>query len=173
MTQPITTEEFVRLLAANQRRIFSLIRALVPHRVDADDVFQETCVVLWREKERFRPDADFAPWALAIAFNQVRTYRLKNQRNRLTFRDDVLQRIASAEEGMRPELDDRNAALAGCLGKLSEKDQHLILDFYEGRETAKAMAARLGRPANSVYKALQRIRRSLRECVGRQLRMQT
>ena len=47
VTQPtINGEVFTRLLLQNQRRIAGLIFSLVPRGTDADDVMQETCVVL-------------------------------------------------------------------------------------------------------------------------------
>ena len=60
----------------------------------AEDVFGETSVVLWREFAKFRPAADFAPWALAIAFNQVRKWRHQRERDRLVFSDALIAAVA-------------------------------------------------------------------------------
>jgi DNA-directed RNA polymerase specialized sigma24 family protein len=43
---------------------------------------------------------------------------------------------------------------------------------YESNLTGPEIAERLGRPVNTVYKALQRIRNSLLDCVDRTLRAQ-
>jgi DNA-directed RNA polymerase specialized sigma24 family protein len=40
---------------------------------------------------------------------------------------------------------------------------------HESRETYKSIAEEIGRPVNTVYKALNRIRRSLHECIDRTL----
>ena len=50
-------------------------------------------------------------------------------------------------------------------GKAPPPDRHLIQDRYARKITSQALAAELGRPANTVYKAIQRIRRVLRECI--------
>ena len=40
--------EFVRLLLRHERRIYAFIRSLLPNRDDAEDVLQETSIVLWK-----------------------------------------------------------------------------------------------------------------------------
>jgi RNA polymerase sigma-70 factor (ECF subfamily) len=66
--------------------------------------------------------------------------------------------------------------LRRCLEKLSEKDRQLVRKCYGdgyrpqgARVTFKAVALELGRPVNTVYKALNRIRRALYECIERTL----
>lgn len=169
MEESVSREQFALLFARNHRRIFRFIRTLVAHRADAEDVFQETCVVLWREVEEFRPGTGFAPWALAIAFNQVRSYRHRMRRNRLLFDEALLAELAAEEGRLEGELDDRRDALERCLAKLAPRDAELISTYYESNATAKAVAERLSRPVNTVYKALQRIRRGLYECIERRL----
>jgi RNA polymerase sigma-70 factor (ECF subfamily) len=67
-------------------------------------------------------------------------------------------------------LESRRDALRSCLEKLSEKDRQLVRHCYgDTRVTFKAVAEQLGRPVNTVYKALNRIRRALYECIERSL----
>jgi hypothetical protein len=42
MSDSSKTNEFLHLLMANQKRIYTFILALVPNHQDADDLFQET-----------------------------------------------------------------------------------------------------------------------------------
>ena len=169
METSLSRDQFALLFAQNHHRIFRFIRTLVPQRADAEDVFQEACVVLWREVEKFRPGTDFVPWALAVAFNQVRSYRHRARRNRLLFDEALLAELAAEEGRLAGELDDRRDALERCLTKLAPRDVELVSTYYESQTTAKAVAEQLNRPVNTVYKALQRIRRSLYECIERRL----
>ncbi len=123
-------EEFARLFAQCHRRLFGYVRALVPNRADAEEVFQETCVVLWREFESFRPGADFLPWALAIAFNQVRSHRHRKRADRLYFNDDVLAALADEQCEMTDEMQLRRDALEHCMTKLKPSDRELIDCYY-------------------------------------------
>lgn len=67
------------------------------------------------------------------------------------------------------ELESRRLALKHCLGKLRDKDRDLIESRYAPGERGKDLASQIGRPANSVYQSLGRIRRTLMECIQRQL----
>ena len=48
------TEEFVRLFATNQRRIYGFVASIVPRSADADDVFGEISASLWKKFRRIR-----------------------------------------------------------------------------------------------------------------------
>jgi RNA polymerase sigma-70 factor (ECF subfamily) len=60
--------------------------------------------------------------------------------------------------------------LRRCLDKLPDKDRQLVRYCYgDSRATFKTVAQELGRPVNTVYKALNRIRKSLMQCIERTL----
>src|SRR5512147_3087172 len=132
MTEPVLAEEFARLFTMNRNRIFRYIRALVPHRTDAEDVFQDASAVLWREFPNFRRGADFMPWALAIAFNQVRTHRHRRRQARLFFGEGLLEKLAAESQEMLDELEARSELLEQCCGKLHPRDRELIETYYAG-----------------------------------------
>ncbi len=61
-------------------------------------------------------------------------------------------------------------ALTRCLDKLPEKQRDLINRYYASPKTRMAeVAGQLGRNAAGLYKALERTRDALRECVKRQI----
>ena len=63
-TRPkIDVEEFVGLLMGSQQRVFSYILTLLPNVADAQDVLQETSIVLWRRLAEYEPGTDFTAWA--------------------------------------------------------------------------------------------------------------
>jgi RNA polymerase sigma-70 factor (ECF subfamily) len=67
-------------------------------------------------------------------------------------------------------LESRRDALRGCLDKLPDKDRQLVRQCYsDSRQSFRAIAQLLGRPENTVYKALNRIRRVLHQCIDRTL----
>ena len=93
-TDPTRVDEFVRLLAQNQRRLFIYVHTLVPHHADAEEVLQNTNLVLWREFGTFQPGTNFAAWSCRVALNQVLAWRKKRQRDRLQFSDEFLTTVA-------------------------------------------------------------------------------
>jgi RNA polymerase sigma-70 factor (ECF subfamily) len=87
-------DEFVRLLSQNQRRIFHYVLSLVPTWDDAEEIVQETNLVLWREFGRFQGGTNFAAWSCKVAFHQVLAWRKRRKRDRLEFSIEFLEVIA-------------------------------------------------------------------------------
>src|SRR4051794_3348950 len=108
-------DEFVRLLGQHQRRIYLYVASLVPRPGDAEEVLQETNLVLWREFGQFQSGTNFAAWACKVAFHQVLAWRKKRQRDRLEFSDEFLAAVAREAEAADEVLESRSRALAGCI----------------------------------------------------------
>ena len=87
-------EPFVRVLLANQGNIHAYLTSLLGNLDQAEEVLQETNVVLCREANQFSTITDFTAWACRIAFFQVLKYRKQCQRDRHWFDDDLLSLIA-------------------------------------------------------------------------------
>ncbi|MGH7127883.1 MAG: sigma-70 family RNA polymerase sigma factor [Planctomycetaceae bacterium] len=166
---PADGSEFVPLFTRCQRSLYLFILAQVPSPTDAEEILQETNLVLWRKFDQFQPGTNFSAWASQVARYEVLKFRERRGRERLCFSDDLVQRIAEEAPIDLEELDLRRQALAKCLGKLRKSDRELIQQRYAPGTTGKTLARALGRPANSVYQSLGRIRRTLLECVNRQL----
>ena len=161
--------DFARLFMTHQDRIYSYVVTLVSNRADADDIFQEVGIVLWQKFEEFEPGSEFAAWACNIAHKKVLNYRKKLARSPLRFGEDFTEAVA-AEHLSRGDLwDDRHEAMIGCMGKLRAGDQELLNRCYQPGASSKSIAAELGRPADTVYKKLARLRGKLAACIERAL----
>ena len=158
-------QAFVRLYAANARQIYLYIRSVVPLHEDAEDVFQETCVVLWRRFDEYDFDANFYNWARRIAYFQVMSSRKRYACSRLQFNEAVLDAVSEEAERQSETQENQWQMLSNCLRKLREKDQRLILQRYEKKQTIKTLAGQIGRPVGAVYKSLVRIEHTLLKCV--------
>src|SRR5256885_12120337 len=69
--QNAETESRKRLMALmtrHQRQMFSYIYVLVPNRSDAEDLLQETSLVICEKFHEFREGTDFVAWACQIAY---------------------------------------------------------------------------------------------------------
>ncbi len=165
----IDVEDFVRLLMANERRIFAYVLALLPNLADAEDVLQETSIVLWRKFPEYQPGSDFASWAFCIAHNMVRNKLAKQHRCRVRFDEDLLAAVASDAEQMRDELDIGRSVLGDCVDELSVGDRELLDLRYATGATIKSVAAAVGRSVEGMYKTMRRIHDALHDCVHRRL----
>ena len=87
-------EEFARLFSRNARRIYGFIMTLVFNHHDAEEVFQNTSVVLWNKFAEFQPGSNFFAWASRIAYYEVLSL-MKQQRRWRTFSDEALELLAN------------------------------------------------------------------------------
>lgn len=172
---PIPTDHerrdaFARLFAQHDRWLFAYLVSLLGNAAHAEEVFQEVCVVLWRENETFQLGTDFVKWVSVIAHNQVHRFRRQERRVGPQLSDAAVDLLAQDAVERADLLESRRDALGRCLEKLSSKDRQLVRHCYgDTRVTFKTAAQDLGRPVNTVYKALNRIRKALYQCIERTL----
>ena len=156
---------FVALFVKNQRRIYGYIMTVVPNCNEADDLFQQTSLVLWEKAADFRAEGDFVRWACGVARNVIRNYRVKKRRDRHWFSDEMMARIADVRAEKSEWLDRMSAALGACMDELAPFDRELLVLCYEGQRTIRDVSKDLGRTENSVYQRLHRIRVKLLACI--------
>lgn len=159
----------MRLMTQHQRRIFGYIYTLVPDRHDAEDILQETSLVICEKFDQFSEGTDFVAWACQIAYWEVRRARQKYARSKVVFDQDTVDAIAQTAAEMAPEISQRREALGTCLGKLHPRDRELVLTRYEPGSGVEEAARRSGRSVEAAYKALGRIRKLLFDCVTNRL----
>jgi RNA polymerase sigma-70 factor, ECF subfamily len=161
--------EFVQLFTKHQRRLFLLILSQIHDPIEAEEVLQNVNVVIWKKCRQFQAGTNFLAWAGAIANFEVLKYRSRRSREKLVFSEDFLATVAAETLERSEELELRRTALKDCIQKLRQQDRELIEQRYSPGETGKNLAQHIGRPANSVYQSLGRIRRTLLECIQRRL----
>ncbi|MEM8864139.1 MAG: sigma-70 family RNA polymerase sigma factor [Planctomycetota bacterium] len=162
--------QFARVFAQNDRWLFAYLVTLLGSPADAEEVFQEVCVILWRDYDKFDPTTNFMKWASVIAHHQVHRFRRTQTRRAKPLSDAVVDLLADEAVAKADLMDSRRLALHDCLKKLPASDLELERHCYsDSRRSMKAVAELLGRPANTVYKAMNRIRQSLHGCIDRKL----
>ena len=163
------SEEFVQLFSRIQRRLYLHILKQVGSPNDAEEILQETNVVIWNKFHRFELGTNFVAWSFQIANFEVLKYRDRKRSNKLVFSGDLLEVIAQESEEQEDDLDLRRAALQECLQNLRSADRELIQQRYQPGNTGEGVARQLDRPINSVYQSIGLIRKTLFECINRRL----
>lgn len=161
------SDEFVRLMTEHQGRLFAYILSLLGDPDAANDVLQETNVVLWRDSREFRLGSNFKAWAFRVAHFQVMAWRQRQIRDRLVFEDDLIEVLAFAARDADETFEARQKLLTGCLEKLTLPHRELIRRRYAEGTPLKSIAEEHGMTANAVMQSLFRIRQSLMHCVAR------
>ena len=88
---------FLRSFTANEAAIRAYVRRMVPTRGDADDVMQETSVVLWEKFDTLREDGDFRTWAFGVARFEVLAWLRDRGRDRLVLNEEVIARLTEVK----------------------------------------------------------------------------
>ena len=86
--------DFLSHVSRAQRSLYAFILTLVRQSADAEDVLQETNVVLWRKAGEYDPTREFMPWALRIAQLQAMAHLKRQKRVPLTFDEPLLTVLA-------------------------------------------------------------------------------
>lgn len=160
-------DQFVEQFLRCQDRIYAYVAMLLPNRADAEDVFQQTSLILWKKWQQFDPDRDFVTWACGIAHYEVRNFLRKHKDKASSyFAEDVLEQIGQVRLEMHDVLEARRRALRQCLERLKQAKRELLERCYAGKDTIKTIAQSLGQPPNVVYMMLKRLRRSLFDCIN-------
>lgn len=163
------SDAFVRELVRHQDRLRDLIRCLLFHPQDIDDVWQETNVTLLRKAGDFRLGTDFWAWSSQVARYQVLTHCRRVRQQRLVFSEALLAVLADDLVGRAEVIDERRAALDVCVASLPPAQRRLLELRYAPNASINNIAQALGRPAGSIRQTLYRIREALVECVERRL----
>ncbi len=163
------SEQFVRQLTACQNRLYGYIYALLPDANGANDVLQETNVVLWRKSDQFEPGTNFAAWASRVAYLEVLAYRKRKGHDRHVFDDALLGQVADAATKSSRKIGGQQAVLRECMEKLSDRERRMVTERYGPGGSVQQIAATVGRSVGAISQMLYRIRLGLLECVRRNL----
>lgn len=152
-------------LSSSQLALFTYISSLTCHSQDSKDILQETNLHICRRIEEYDVSRPFLAWAKAIAFYEVRTWRLHNSRNRLVFDNEALESVAASLNAADEEGDERLAYLPDCLSKLPSPWRKMVEDYYYRGKSVKDIAGALGKTGNAVSLVLLRSRNALADCI--------
>jgi RNA polymerase sigma-70 factor (ECF subfamily) len=166
----MTPDQFMRLFLRSERDIFRYVAVLVPSLTDAQDIVQETAVALWKKIDQYDPQQPFTPWACRFALFEARQHMRRQQRLPDVFDVELVDQLISRRTEIAHTLDERREHLADCIGRLPGEQRKIIERYYYDQMPVESIATNLGRTTDAVYKALQRIRQSLCNCVEQKMR---
>jgi len=132
---------------------------------DAEDIVQQTALVLWEKFAAYDPSQPFTPWACRFALNKTRQWVERKQRWQALLAGGLAEELAQRREELRPEFDLQLRHLEGCLGKLPAEQFALIEGYYYRRDGMETLATNSGRTIAATYKMLQRVRLALQACI--------
>lgn len=156
----------IRLISQHQAALLAYVLTLHPDRSEAQDILQETNVVLWQKVGEFRQGTNFKAWAFRIAYLQTLAHFKRTKRgNWLGFSSELVETLASEAEPLLTDFEQRHVALRVCLKKLPDKDRDIVRAHYESQQPLAELSAEIGRSVGALKQVLFRVRRTLRSCI--------
>jgi RNA polymerase sigma-70 factor, ECF subfamily len=158
-------ENLIALITRHQAALHAYIFGLIPNRSKADDVLQETNLVLWRKGSDYDHSLPFMPWACGIARFQVKAANRDAARDRHVFDPQLLDLLAIEDEPGPEATAAMEHALSECLEQLPGDKRNLILHRYHPGSSVHEMAASRKVSPGALSVQLHRIRQTLEQCV--------
>lgn len=152
-----------------QPAIRGYILSMVPDFSLADDVMQETFLVVTKKAASFEIGTSFPAWVKTIArFKALEA--LRSGRGRFeSLSEEVLDAIGAERTEFRGETDERLALLTRCIDELAPQARRSIELRYRNDHLPPEIAGRMGCTVQSVNVTLSRARTFLRDCVRRKM----
>jgi RNA polymerase sigma-70 factor (ECF subfamily) len=156
-------EAFAELFARYKQPVFGFFRRRLMDPSHAEELAQETFLVIVRSASRYQPRALFRTYLYAIAFKILRAHRRK-----AAFRATFFGERKSAQDPAGREATDSSLVLREAVGKLDRIDREILM-LREFEELSYAEIAELLKlPVNTVRSRLFRARMALRELLTAQ-----
>lgn len=144
---------------------------LIGRRDEVDDVMQETALFVWTNREKLGEVENFTGWLFRIAYFKTRSRLRDLSRDRHTmFSEQLLEKLAEEAELQFSDIDEsRLLTLAGCIEKAPPDDRAILVWRYVDNRPLTELADRLGRTSASLHQRISRLRKTLRQCMDKNM----
>lgn len=159
---------FVELYETDKNRLYAYIFAFVLDHAAADDIFQETSLILWREFAQFELGTNFSKWANGIAFNSIRNFLRVGKKYALDLDDDLLETLyqnSKDESQLSDNKQEKWLKLQHCTSLLPTTLKNIYSAFYVDNCKAEEVAQQTGRSVHGIRKSVHKLRKSLFDCI--------
>lgn len=159
----------------NRHGLFAYIYGFVRNTHDAEDLFQEVWLKFSDAVNQGVPIENPAKWSRGVARHLILHYWRDRKADWLIVDDELMALVETAfaeQAGDRELWQARQQAVSECLQELPERSRQLLRLKYEQGLPAESVAEKLAQSAAAVWMALSRVRRALRECAEKKLRLQ-
>jgi len=156
-------EAFHSLVRIYDDRISGLIYSIVLNKQDAEDLYQEIFLKVWKKIHTFQFRSNFYSWLYRVTVNTCYNYTKKRSRH---YWKDEIQITASTEfssEGINLHNSEPHDALYNAINKLSPRLRTItIMHYFEGNTISNiSMILKIGE--GTIKKYLFRVREILRK----------
>jgi len=156
-----SAEAFAELFSRYKQPLFGFFRRRLADAAQAEELTQETFLVLLRSAARYEPRALFRTYLYAVAFKILRVHRRK-----AIFRATFFGTQQPAKEPATRDAHDANLLVRQALGKVASMEREILLLREFEQLSYAEIADLLHLPVNTVRSRLFRARLSLRDILA-------
>jgi RNA polymerase sigma-70 factor (ECF subfamily) len=163
-------QQYVMRLALEHRsEIWAFLMGLArdPHK--AEDLFQNTYLIICSRAAQFKEGTNFLAWARTIARFEFLASVDPSRKRYVTMEAEVLESALDAAHAPPEDTSDQREALRASMSKLQRRGESAMRLRHGDGLSCSQVAQRLGLSANALYTLLSRERKTLQECVERRL----
>jgi RNA polymerase sigma-70 factor (ECF subfamily) len=158
-------QEFLRHFLSAESSLRGYILTHVRDFEVAEDLLQQSALILWQKFEQFDPRRPFLAWALGVARLEILNSARRLRPGRSLMESDLDSLVVGEYLRLESELPRRRQLLRLCLKHLPVSMTEAVRLRYEQGFSLDQIAARLGKSLAAVKVILHRARVSLHECV--------
>jgi RNA polymerase sigma factor (sigma-70 family) len=153
-------DAFETLFQQYQGRVFAWIMRIVRDAGHAEDLTVETFWRIYKTRERFRPDSDFAGWAYRIATNLALTHVRRRSRDDEVPSPEpqVVVRDPSLQQEEREQI---RRAFEGLPAKIQVVVTLALIEERPYQEIADALGIAPGTVKSRVFRGVRILRKHL------------
>lgn len=162
---------FEILVRENQAMLMTYLRALLRDQSIADDLFQETMLIVWQKLDEYDRSRPFGPWLRGTAANLVMAHFRKARNDVILLNAETLEYLSRQLQHIseRPgdTWEEKIEALSRCIEELPDHHRQAInLRYFENSSTSQ-IAEISKTSVEAIKKRLQRARSQLLDCLQR------
>ena len=168
-------QQLMAEFVATRHALFAFINGFVRNPHDAEDLFQDVWLRFSRALGLGTAIADQAKWCRGVARNLVLHYWRDRRQEEIPFDPELMDLVAQAFDEQADHQEawrGRREALARCLEELPDHSRELLRLRYEEALPAEGIGAQLRQTTAAVLMALSRVRKALKDCARKRLKLE-
>lgn len=168
-------QQLMAEFVATRHSLFAFIYGFTRNPHDAEDLFQEVWVRFSQALAEGAVIQDQAKWCRGTARNLILHYWRDRRKEEIPADPELLDLVGQAFEEQAASQDGwraRREALSQCVEELPDRSRELLRLKYEESLSAGQLADRFRQTTASVMMALSRVRKALRDCAQKKLKLE-
>jgi len=154
-------QEFSSIIEAHKAKIFKICLGFSVDADQAKDLFQDSCVNIWKSLDNFQGKSAIATWIYRITVNTCLLHKRKSKTQKEIFFADLPDKTGFVQHTEQPALEENLQLLYTFIRTLKESDKAIIMLYLEGL-SYKEMEEVLGISVNNLGVRLNRIKKTLK-----------